>query len=128
MKFLSRKKEKFLEKLLFHLSDLEKAVEDSRSRKEKEAERSEDPTARFAILGLSVENMEIWAQILREARNEIRMKDSLMYAVMVHRYDFKEKPDETCARQFISLSTYWRWRKDLLLVIWWKALEKNLKF
>ena len=65
MKFLSRKKEKFLEKLLFHLSDLEKAVEDSRSRKEKEAERSEDPTARFAILGLSVENMEIWAQILR---------------------------------------------------------------
>lgn len=128
MKFLSREKEKFLEKLLFHLPDLEKAVEDSRSRKEKEAERSEDPTARFAILGLSVENMEIWAQILREARNEIRMKDSLMYAVMVHRYDFKERPDETCARQFISLSTYWRWRKDLLLVIWWKALEKKLKF
>lgn len=128
MRYFCRKQEMYLEKLLFHLPDLEKAVEDSRHRKEKEAEQSDDPTGRFAILGLSVENMEIWAQILREARNEIRMKDSLMYAVMVHRYDFKEKPDETCAKQFISLSTYWRWRKELLLVVGLKAQGKNLKF
>ena len=46
----------------------------------------------------------------------------------MRRYLDKELPEITCRKKYISLSTYWRWRKELLLVVGLKAQEKNLKF
>ena len=128
MRYFCRKQEKFLEKLLFHLPELEKAVEDCRHRKEKEAEQSDDPTGRFAVLGLSAENMEVWLQVLDGELEKVREEEPFKYKIFMRRYLDKELPEITCRKKYISLSTYWRWRKELLLVVGLKAQEKNLKF
>ena len=121
----SRKQVKFLDKVFFCYPVMEKIVQDIRSRKQTSAECSDDPTALCALAGMNPEEIEQWVGICRSA---FSIQDTFTQKILKGRYVAKESPEDTCFKNHISWSTYWRIRKEFLFYAGVLAREEKMKF
>ena len=132
MKLFTRKQLKFIDRLLFTLPVIQQTVTELRIRKISDAEQSGDPTADTALAGMGLEDMEQWMQVMLQTcdiSSLAELEQGKSQAKYIRsRWILKKEPEETCEELFISLSTYWKWRKDILLTVALLAKVKNLKF
>ncbi|MBR4908816.1 MAG: hypothetical protein IKZ43_07385 [Acidaminococcaceae bacterium] len=121
----SRKQIKFLDRVFFCFPAMLKIVQDIRSRKETDAEQSDDPTALTALAGMAPEEIEQWVGVCQAA---FAVQDTFTQKVLKGRYIDKESPEDTCFKNHISWSTYWRIRKGFLFYAGVLAREEKIKF
>ena len=134
MAVLSRKQLKFFDRLFFEAPALEKAVAELRAEAAAAAAQSVDPTGREAVVNVApvkaaliYDDPEAWLQVVSMTWERYHAHTDIGKA-MRRRYRLHESPERTSAMIPVGVETYYRWRKEFLIVSALYAATKKLKF
>ena len=133
MAVLTKKQEKFFDKLFYDEPKLERIVSELHIARVTDAKNSADPTAKETIARLEnvvsvmgYDDPAAWLEVASLTWGKYR--HTLLGKAMARRYKRREIWTRTCIMENISDGLYFKWRKEFLISAALFAAKKNLKF
>ena len=133
MAVLTKKQEKFFEKLFYDEAKLQRIVSELHAARVSDAKNSADPTAKETIARLEnvvsvmgYDDPAAWLEVAGE--NWGKYRHTLVGKAMARRYKRREIWTSTCIMENISDGLYFKLRKEFLISAALIAAKKSLKF
>ena len=133
MAVLTKKQEKFFEKLFYDEAKLQRIVSELHAARVSDAQNSADPTAKETIARLEnvvsvmgYDDPAAWLEVAGE--NWGKYRHTLVGKAMARRYKRREIWTRTCIMENISDGLYFKLRKEFLISAALFAAKKSLEF